>query len=543
MRYLLTLVLLLSSALFADDANKQVEMKYREELNQLLSRILPKSSFILQVSGAYSTNTEKRLVENLVMKKQPMQEKKSPPSSMPGFMIPDSESSEILPAEESKEVYQYHTSEVLKSLNVQVFVDKTLAKEKTAQAELATKSYLKSQVSVPNSLSIVPIELALLPEENNLSAKDTSSTQTDASVDDGLQIIDWVAIIIAVQLFLLLLLLGLRLFKKRPIEEKKLAKPVTIPNEQSMINNQIKEDNSDLVKAQMMNQVLLQPNAFKNYFEEISTKERTSLTNLMKGPAFFEISKALHLDQLTDKDVVASQDTDLEYFAKDFSDYVKAYSWQTSQFFGYLVYCDAEKLATYFHTSDPLNSAVIIRFLSASKASEALSLLPLEKRSKIIEQSSSASSINFSQLIQIEKDAREYLDKTPGVAQALSKTPHDVWKEIVLQSDDQEQMLKDIEKSTPELYQSLAKLRFTFDDIIDLDDDVVLKVLSHLDNDKLAKSMIGMPSQVKEFLLTKLSTNRRSLIKGQMSSLKGISEQEKKQAQISLLAEFRKELS
>jgi len=139
----LFLHILLALPLVAAVEPMMAETKAQVELENVLSRLISREEFLLQVSTEVKQEQQRRLVEgeSFIMPSAPSRNRVTP---MPGF-IPEPDVTEPKPpAPPERRIYRVYDVPVLKALRVRVDFDDGVSANTIARAKTLVKDYLIS---------------------------------------------------------------------------------------------------------------------------------------------------------------------------------------------------------------------------------------------------------------------------------------------------------------------------------------------------------------------------------------------------------------
>lgn len=501
------------------------EISVRSDLENILSKIIKKDNFLVQVSGIYKPEKEKRLLESELIQKSPSYERPSAlPPELPGFEVTGtSGTSEIMPAEYKKEVYQFSEKDKLTKLNVQIFYNETLSSETVSKIKEIANAYLQNQINIKHSLSFTPF--LPLPSE-------IASEEKEAS----LPIEQYFLWALTGLLALALIWALIRLTRKPKKEEAFSSAPSVGPNE-AITGPKV----NDIERSHLLEGFLRDPSAFRAYYMSLTPENRAAISQALTGPAFSALKSALDLQTL--EEALVGSETDehnLSYYIRDFADFLKTYNWQNSRFFGFLPHYNDDAIIALFRELPATQCAVVARFISKERMAKIFVAMPEGKRKEIIRNARMAALMPLEEMSKIEASVRHYLSLMPSSGTPLVRSDYEFLKDIVESSDDQESILRDIKDVDEKSYEKLAKLRFNIEDIPNMPVSLVSKVLSEFDNKQLSIVLNNIPEEISNYLLGLLPENRRSLILSQRKTLTNIAALDIDKARKEFVALFRK---
>jgi flagellar motor switch protein FliG len=123
-----------------------------------------------------------------------------------------------------------------------------------------------------------------------------------------------------------------------------------------------------------------------------------------------------------------------------------------------------------------------------------------------------------------------------------AKEDTNFWGSVIIESEDQEGLLSDLEKTNPGIAPDLRKFKFKLEDAAALPEGILEKVLAEADNEELGLALATCPPELIEFFMDAISDSRRELLEDQLASNKGASKEEAQKARSTLIKRFREVL-
>ncbi|NQU75225.1 MAG: flagellar motor switch protein FliG [Planctomycetes bacterium] len=185
--------------------------------------------------------------------------------------------------------------------------------------------------------------------------------------------------------------------------------------------------------------------------------------------------------------------------------------------FNFLQKTEADNLLTFIQDEHPQTIALILSHLHADKASEVLGGLPSAKQIEVIKRVANMEQTNPEVIREVERGLEHRLaaivnqsfEKVGGVetvAEMLNLADRATEKSI----------LEGLEAEDPELVESIRRLMFVFEDILQVQDKGIQSVLKEVENDELALSLKTASEELKNKLFRNMSDRAADLIREEM---------------------------
>jgi flagellar motor switch protein FliG len=199
-----------------------------------------------------------------------------------------------------------------------------------------------------------------------------------------------------------------------------------------------------------------------------------------------------------------------------------------------LKWVDPKTLGNFLAGEHPQTVALILSILEPSQAADVLSLLPEGIKDDVAKRIAVTEQIPESILSELEEVLRSQLDVQKGKGRKVGGVK--VVAEILNHSDrsTEQAILEKIEKEDPNLADSIRKLMFVFDDLIQIDDKGIQMILKEIRIEDLSLALKSASNNLKEKIFKNMSQRAAQILKEEME-LKGpvkVSEVEKAQENI-----------
>lgn len=204
---------------------------------------------------------------------------------------------------------------------------------------------------------------------------------------------------------------------------------------------------------------------------------------------------------------------------------------------------DMEPLAivNLIKEEQPQTIALVISYLSAQKGSEVLLVLPEHLSEQVVERLANLSATP----IEVVETVGEVLSKKigPKMSRALNQTGGVKSAAAVLNVMDKTHrlnILNKLDERTPELVRSIKMKMFTFDDLAQLDNRSLQKILREVDTSTLAVALSAANENLRNALLGSISRRAADGVIDEISSLGRITLREIEHAQDAIIDIVRK---
>ncbi len=175
---------------------------------------------------------------------------------------------------------------------------------------------------------------------------------------------------------------------------------------------------------------------------------------------------------------------------------------------------DPSQLATSFQNENPQLIALILAYLKPEVSAQVLNALPPDIQAPVSLRIAEMSSTNPEVLADIEKIVEskfssivvQDVSKAGGIqtlANILNRADRSTEKNVI-------EMLKD---DNPELVEDVKALMFVFEDIVNLEDKAIQRVLREVDTKDLAVSLKGINDSVRDKIFKNMSERAQDMLR------------------------------
>ncbi len=174
---------------------------------------------------------------------------------------------------------------------------------------------------------------------------------------------------------------------------------------------------------------------------------------------------------------------------------------------------DPVQLATSFQNENPQLIALILAYLKPEQSAKVLNCLAPNIQHKVALKIAQMETTNPEVISEVEKIVESRFSNV--VATDFSKAGGTKTLASILNSTDratEKNVIEMMEIETPELAEDVRSLMFVFEDIIQLDDSSIQRVLREVDSRDLATSLKGAKEEVKNKILKNMSERAQSVL-------------------------------
>ena len=534
-----------------------VENKVQADLENGLSRLLPRELFFVQTNAEIATRSERKLVEGETSGSQ-AEAAPIPVSPLPGF-VPEAPEEVIRPAQSTRQIFHMVETPILTSIKVQVALDDSVAGSTLARAKLQVQSYLTSNFPNKSVLTFSQVPMLKPPKP---PAVDPNELDEPAEVENPwLPLMKWAGMGV-------LALAGLWLILKRREEDQngfsqsQLAgdRPAALPspNKDSFSDEEQWEklqrraeklaapanQPASSLRRRLLERFINRAEAFRVYFSRLSDTSRVEIYAALRGPALDSLLEGLAIRKPPVEANGPTPDDDrLNQYEKEFEEFVQAKDWQDKQFFGFLSQLPDEQVMALASHENPMSVCIMLRFMKPHQSAAVLDALPTERRVEVLSMISQLPTTSFAEIAGIEKEVRTTVQRMPTHLFGTKKDDIDFWGTVLGESQYQDAILVDLEKTQPQIYPSLAKFKFRLEDIAQIPDGILQKVLAQADNEELCLAITTCSKEAATKILASLSARRSEMILGQLPGYKTAAKDLTMAARLTLTKRFREVLT
>lgn len=189
----------------------------------------------------------------------------------------------------------------------------------------------------------------------------------------------------------------------------------------------------------------------------------------------------------------------------------------SKQPFSFLQKAETENLLTFIQDEHPQTIALILAHLPPHKASEILVGLPAAKQIEVVIRIANMEQTNPEVIKEVEKGLESRLSGI--VSQKFQRVGGvDSVAEMLNLADraTEKAIMEALESEDPDLVEQIRRLMFVFEDILQVDDRGIQKVLKEVDNNELALSLKTASEALTNKIFSNMSERAVQLIKEEM---------------------------
>lgn len=192
---------------------------------------------------------------------------------------------------------------------------------------------------------------------------------------------------------------------------------------------------------------------------------------------------------------------------------------------------DPDQLLTFIQKEHPQTIAFVLTQLNSVQASSILANLDPEQQVDVVRRFASMDRVAPETIAAVERVLETRIDVISGSAPVLGGLRSVAEVLNMLGATSSQKILGDITELDYDLASSIKNLMFTFEDIIQLDNGSIRKVLKEVENKELTYALKGVPDEVQEKILGNMSERARNMIAEEMEYLGAVRLSEVEEAQ------------
>lgn len=178
---------------------------------------------------------------------------------------------------------------------------------------------------------------------------------------------------------------------------------------------------------------------------------------------------------------------------------------------------DPGQLATSFQNENPQLIALIMAYLKPEHSAQVLNYLPPEVQAAVAMKIADMDTTNPEILSEIEKIVESKFSSV--VVQDFSKAGGIESLANILNHTDratERNVIELLEVQNPQLAEDVRELMFVFEDIVNLEDRAIQRILREVDTKDLATSLKGTREDVKEKIFKNMSERAQAMLRDEM---------------------------
>lgn len=201
---------------------------------------------------------------------------------------------------------------------------------------------------------------------------------------------------------------------------------------------------------------------------------------------------------------------------------------------------DPGQLATSFQNENPQLIALIMAYLKPEHSAKVLNYLPPETQAQVAMKIADMETTNPEILGEIEKIVENKFSSV--MVQDFSKAGGiDTLANILNRADrnTEKNVIELLEVENPTLAEEVRELMFVFEDIINLDDRAIQRILREVDTKDLALSLKGTKADLKEKIFRNMSDRAQEMLKDEIEYLGPVRAREVQEVQTKIIGIIR----
>ncbi len=201
---------------------------------------------------------------------------------------------------------------------------------------------------------------------------------------------------------------------------------------------------------------------------------------------------------------------------------------------------DPAQLATSFQNENPQLIALILAYLKPESSAKVLNSLPPDVQAQVAFKIADMSSTNPEIISEIEKIVESKFSSV--VAQDFSKAGGVGALANILNRTDratEKNVLEYLEVKNLELAEGVRELMFVFEDIIQLKDNAIQRIIREVDTRDLAISLKGVREELKEKIYSNMSERAQAMLKDELEYMGPVRAKEVQEKQTKIVGIIR----
>lgn len=201
---------------------------------------------------------------------------------------------------------------------------------------------------------------------------------------------------------------------------------------------------------------------------------------------------------------------------------------------------DPGQLATSFQNENPQLIALIMAYLKPEHSAQVLNFLPPEVQAQVAMKIADMDTTNPEILSEIEKIVETKFSSV--VVQDFSKAGGVESLANILNRADrstERNVIELLEVQSPQLAEEVRELMFVFEDIVNLEDRAIQRILREVDTKDLAMSLKGTKEDVKEKVYKNMSERAQAMLRDEMEYMGPVRAKEVQEIQTKIVGIIR----
>lgn len=535
---MLMLMFMLPSAMYAQELSDQLKLESEIEgrLARKIGFILAPELYKLIINAKMEWVTEKVVLEGETTSQSAGTEKDKPTEALPGFqMVEDPQKAGGDKLEKaSKSKFKFHKYLRLNNLDVHLILDESVATDKKDYVEMLVRQDLDSAYGAKGHLLVKQFKLI----EPQLPWHKAVSRWFYGYLDKrGGSALD-LLYLLGVFSMILLLIVWLVARLRRSFRKPTGSSVVPTADPERGVDKSEEDVAIDSILNLLVEAIAQNPLPVRSFMRQLQDSHKKALLAATKTPAltsFFQ--QLMNFPHPSDaKDVKDKKDlkAKLSMIRTDLDRFLKIQAQQETQPFGYLPLMDDQQIhQVVANEADPIGTMnILCKFLGKGQFTALTCRLTVDEKVKLFK-SLKADEPSETEVERVEHLMRARFEKLKGQSSVLATAAEALEREFLENDADVAQLIDRLKAENYPLGPGFEKYQVSFEQLLDLDREILRKVIDKVPNDTLARALGKDPvdGAVKEAL----GDMRSKLIESMKGRYRGIGNDEVQQAKIEVL--------
>lgn len=192
---------------------------------------------------------------------------------------------------------------------------------------------------------------------------------------------------------------------------------------------------------------------------------------------------------------------------------------QSSKGLEALKWMDTKAVAEIVRNEHPQIIAIVLSYLDADQAAELLELLPERIRPDVLMRIATLDGIQPNALRELDEIMeKQFASNSSSSSSALGGCKAAANILNLLDSSAEQSLMEQVRSVDDTLGQSIADLMFVFDNLLDVDDMGIQRLLRDINSDSLILALKGADSSLKEKILRNMSSRAAEMLRDDMEA-------------------------
>lgn len=473
---------------------------YKVTANIELERVQqPLARQVYQSGNAGNNNRGKKVSDNL-----------------PGFELGDD--TNTLKRETST---TYEEIDQLKTLAIQLYVDKTLSAESITLAKTYIEDHWVKTKPEKITLTVSTIELPQFQpiEEKKPEPEKIISEEKPEEKKDWRTYLQWWPLGLALLSLIIIALLLRRKSSDNNVEltiarqkSENLARPVPLTGNQPLTE----------LKEAFIRELVSDPRIGRGFLENLDNESKEDLLSYFQHAYTRELlEKWMNYSVATS--ILNPREIRPERLAiclTELKEYKNLRHIHIQSPFGYLVDLDEVDLRDLLAQESVESLASLLPFVPESKRATVISHLSQNDQEKILSLVSTGDQpFKESGLVRLDTRLREKFETLAKTRPSHKVSSDDVIRSVLEASPESATLATRLIEKNPEAEITFGKYKLTLEDLLAMDVEKTRRAMTNLDNETIIKAMHGLETPAREKVMHAMSSERSRIIKGLSKSL------------------------